>query len=69
MAFCAICGQDHEPGVPCGSQWVHEDKIDHKSYAEVKRAADRFMIKLGVGLLFLVVLTIVLLVVLHSSGH
>jgi hypothetical protein len=58
VAYCAICGQDHEPGVPCAAHYTGGSKSSPKSFARAKRAADRAMIQLAVGA-FLVVLVLI----------
>ena len=49
MAYCAICGQDHEPGVPCAAHHIRGGASTPESFARAKRAADRFMIEVVVG--------------------
>jgi hypothetical protein len=58
VAYCAICGQDHEPGVPCAAHYLRGSKSSPESFARAKRAADRAMIKLAVGALLVVLILI-----------
>ena len=70
MAYCAICGQDHKPGVPCAAHYIRGSKSSPKSLARAKRAADRAMIELAVGalLVVLVLIGVVLLVAYVRHG-
>ena len=70
MAYCAICGQDHEPGFPCAAHYTRGSKSRPESLARAKRAADRAMIELAVGalLVVLILIGIVLLVANVRAG-
>jgi len=50
VAFCAICGRDHEPGAPCLYEVAKtKRKAPSASFDKTKRAADRTMVMLAVG--------------------
>jgi hypothetical protein len=70
VAYCAICGQDHEPGVPCAARYLRGSKSSPESFARAKRAADRVMIEFAVGalLVVLVLIGVVLLVAYLRQG-
>ena len=60
MAYCAICGHDHDPKAPCASRYTEMTEGDLRSFERTKRAADRFMIQLVVGVVvFFIVLFLI----------
>jgi hypothetical protein len=64
VAFCAICGQDHEPGVPCAAGWIHVEKTNPKQAAESERGARRLMIWLGLAFLIVLVIPMIIAFIL-----
>jgi hypothetical protein len=66
MAFCAICGRDHEPG-PCVAVGDPHAKVSPRQFQQTKRAADRIM--LLIGACYLAVLGIAVLLYLLVGQH
>ena len=69
MAYCAICGRNHDPNSPCGASAEQgplgyskkkRSRRDRLEFEEASKKADRFVIILAVifGVIFIAILIV-----------